>query len=71
KGRAMTFFEKDFVPDPIDAEETAVAHATIADPKRAPETMGGCSYAGCGCSAYVRSYNGDCASCDHPANAHW
>ena len=25
----------------------------------------------CGCPGYVASYNGDCATCTHPRNAHW
>lgn len=57
------------VTDELAGELTV--DCTVVDPVRAPEVAGPCTYSGCGCPAFVKDYYGDCASCTHPANAHY
>jgi hypothetical protein len=57
----MTFLEHDVGCGHFDYATESGIGVAIADPERIPETAGQCSVAGCGCSAFVRDYYGNCA----------
>ena len=59
-----------------DADQTAKAalgsdHTCHAAVETMATVGGACSYANCGCGGFVKDDYGNCASCSHPANAHY